>query len=402
MGFVNVTTGCAPSATSSRTRCPPGRSRWSPTPARCSPRCCAPAGALGLHGGRVLRPGTGHHGGAVRRLRPAPARDPGAGPGPGGHPGRPPAGAVLGAAPRTAHPGGAADRRAARRPGARWWRPTPGRWPARTAAGRRWRAPTACTGSPTWPSWPTRWSCSRSAAGRPPGAAGGGGAGSPPCTTPGWSGRTSPTWPTSSACRSATIGAATSGAAGRAARSRAGAGQPAGHLGHRRHAQGQLTGSLAALADDPAVRRGRARGGPGARVRRRPVLPARGDRRGAAHQPSRWWCSATSPRPSTRPWPASCARRASRCWRAPAPGCSRWATCSTTATGAGAQAAAAAPRPGPAAPLGRGAACRADRPRTACSACSRDYGIPVARTRAAGQRAGRAGRGRARSATRWC
>ena len=37
-------TGCGRSATSSRTRCPPGRSRWSPTPGRCSRRCCAATG----------------------------------------------------------------------------------------------------------------------------------------------------------------------------------------------------------------------------------------------------------------------------------------------------------------------------------------------------------------------
>ena len=34
---------CAPSATPRPARCPPGRWRWSPTPARCSPRCCGPA-----------------------------------------------------------------------------------------------------------------------------------------------------------------------------------------------------------------------------------------------------------------------------------------------------------------------------------------------------------------------
>ena len=35
------------SATSSATRCRPGRSRWSPTPGRCSRRCCAPDAPLG-------------------------------------------------------------------------------------------------------------------------------------------------------------------------------------------------------------------------------------------------------------------------------------------------------------------------------------------------------------------
>ena len=40
-------------------------------------------------------------------------------------------------------------------------------------------------------------------------------------------------------------------------------------------AQEQLSGSLAALADDPAVRRGRARRRPGARVRRGRLLPGR-------------------------------------------------------------------------------------------------------------------------------
>jgi acyl-CoA synthetase (NDP forming) len=35
---------CGPSGTASGTRCPRGRSRSSPTPARCSPPCCAPAG----------------------------------------------------------------------------------------------------------------------------------------------------------------------------------------------------------------------------------------------------------------------------------------------------------------------------------------------------------------------
>ena len=32
---------CAPWATPSETTCRPGRCHWSPTPARCSPRCCA-------------------------------------------------------------------------------------------------------------------------------------------------------------------------------------------------------------------------------------------------------------------------------------------------------------------------------------------------------------------------
>ena len=84
-------------------------------------------------------------------------------------------------------------------------RRTRARWPRPTARGRRWPARTACTGSVTWPSWPTPWSCSRPApAGprphrkphrKPPRA-------SPPCTTRAWNARTSRTWPPSSACRS--------------------------------------------------------------------------------------------------------------------------------------------------------------------------------------------------------
>src|SRR6266498_570893 len=75
-----------------------------------------------VHPGGVLRAGTRHPG---RRL-------PGVHAGPAGNPG--------------ARAGARGDARA---------------WPA---AGRRWRMPMACTGSATWPSWRTRWSCSRSAA----------------------------------------------------------------------------------------------------------------------------------------------------------------------------------------------------------------------------------------------
>ena len=50
----------------------------------------------------------------------------------------------------------------ARRAAVPWCRPTPARWPPPTAAGRRWLPPTACTGSPTWPRWPTPWNCSPS------------------------------------------------------------------------------------------------------------------------------------------------------------------------------------------------------------------------------------------------
>ena len=108
-----------------------------------------------------------------------------------------------------------------------WSPPTPAPSRQATAPGRRWRPPTACTASATWPSSRTRWSCSAPAAA--PGAADrllragaaaaparplcrtwrgpaavtdGRARDSPPCTTPGSSGRTSRTWRPPSASRS--------------------------------------------------------------------------------------------------------------------------------------------------------------------------------------------------------
>src|SRR5262249_15464749 len=97
---------------------------------------------------------------------------------------------------------------------------------------------------------------------------------------------------------------------------------------------------------------------------------------------SRWRCWPTSPRPSTPWWPGNCAPRASRCWKAPAPGCWRCATCWHTARGPRGRGLRRRTPPAASAGPGRCGPGRWHRPRR--SACS-------ATTGSAGSRRPRAG-----------
>ena len=61
-------------------------------------------------------------------------------------------------------------RPAPRKPAGRWSPPTPARWRRATAPGRRWPRRTACTASATWPNSRTPWNCSASPGARRAGA----------------------------------------------------------------------------------------------------------------------------------------------------------------------------------------------------------------------------------------
>ncbi len=190
MGFWNVRRGLrAMGYVEREDSSPSARSRWSPTRARCSPRCCGP-GAGWASTSRLVRPGAGHHHRRLRRPRRRRHRHPAAGAGAGDRPRRPPAalrrcagareagievvllpvgGSPLGAAMVAAHSGAVAGddatwealcddvtgsisgprpRRAGRHPGAAR-RSDGGR--ARRGAG--WRPST--TPAPSAPWWPT-------------------------------------------------------------------------------------------------------------------------------------------------------------------------------------------------------------------------------------------------------
>ena len=237
-----------------------------------------------------------------------------------------------------------------------WWPRIPARWPPTTAAGRRWPAPTACTGSATWPSWPTPWSCSRPAAGarRSP-------AGSRPVRRHRHRHRarlragTRARGGSRRRARRAVRGhrPADQGPAGRAARPRPGAGQPAGRVGHRGRTRGQLFRVAGRAGRRSGGGRGRAGRGPGPRARRGPVLPGRGAGRRAAHRQAAGGARATCPAPSTRTLAAELrqpglpvlegtAHRAAR----PAPSAAPWP--------AAPPAPGPAHRPGAAGPLERG------------------------------------------------
>ena len=244
------------------------------------------------HGGRALR-GAGRRGRGVGGAGPGLRRAPGAGPGrddrhPGavrGRPPRPPAGR-----PRRERPG----------------QPPPAADPARPA-------PEVTLESMfTLASWASR-----------------------PCTTRGWSARTSPMWPTSSGVPFAAISEETLGRLAGLLDPGLEPGNPLDVWGTGADARVQLAGSLAALAADPAVAAVALAVDLVHRVRRRRLLPARraGRRRGARRKP----VAVLSNVPGAID-PGTAARlrsgRRSRCWRAPAPACSPCATCSTTRPGA--------------------------------------------------------------------
>ena len=288
----------------------------------------------------------------LRRLRAEPARDPGAGAGPGGDPGRQPSCARCW--PRA---GGRTSRwccspRAAR--------PAAGRWCAHSgalaAADGGWEALAGAYGvhrvrdlaemADTLELFAVRPPLRRRAA-----------PASPPCTTRAWNARTSPTWPTSWACRS------------RRSASRPRHGWPGCSTrawsrptrwtcGAPAQAQEQLSrAALAALADDPAVAAVALAvdlvpefdGDESYPLAVTATAPAHQQAGGGAEQPC--------PPPSTRRPRPSCARRASRCWRAPAPACSPCATCWTTRGRPAASRPRTADDPDPAAPSALGPRC---------------------------------------------
>ena len=116
------------------------------------------------------------------------------------------------------------------------------------------------------------------------------------------------------------------GAPGRGPRARPGTHEPTRRLGHRRRGDRPVR----RLPDGARRRRRGGRGGaggrPGAGVRRRRRVPA-GTRPARWRTPtSRWWCSRTSPRRSTRRWPPTCGRAASPSSKAPGPGSGPWRT----------------------------------------------------------------------------
>ena len=153
---------------------------------------------------------------------------------------------------------------------------------------------------------------------------------SPPCTTPAWNARTSPTWPPSSACRSPPLAPRDPRPAGRGARPRPGAGQPARRVGDRPRHRAAVRRVPVRAGRRPGGRRGRAGRRPGPRVRRRRLLPAGGARGRRPTPANRSRCWPGCPPPSTRPPRPGCARPGSRSSKAPAAACSPCATCSTT------------------------------------------------------------------------
>ena len=162
MGFVNVARGLRALGYVEPDPLPPGRSRWSPIPARCSRRCCGRAAASAspspspparsssprprpTRGTRSTCPETRVLALVLEAIRDAAGlRE------------------VLADAPAADIPVVLLNV-GRRRPARRWWPRTPARWPRTTARGRHWPPPTACTGSATWRSWPTRWSSSAGA-----------------------------------------------------------------------------------------------------------------------------------------------------------------------------------------------------------------------------------------------
>ena len=288
MGFVDThDAACARSATSSATRCRPGRSRWSPTRARCSPRCCAPTGALEYSVVVSLRAGAGD----ARRPTTSPTRCRCPRPGSSGWCSRrcatrrgcgpalaeaaardiPVVALTVGTSVRgqalvDAHSGAIAGSDAG--------------WEALfTAYGvHRVRRPRRADRQPR------AFAIGRRPRRRRRAAA------SRPCTTPEPSGCWSPTWPSGSASRSRDLAPATIARLAVAARPRARADQPARRLGHRRRHRGPVRRLPGRPRRRPRGGRGRAGGRPGGGVRRRRVVPAGAREPAGAAPTSRWRC----------------------------------------------------------------------------------------------------------------
>ena len=293
-GSSTSSAGCARSATSSATRCRPGRSRWSPTPGSVFSALLRTHRRLGVLPRRLLGPGAGHH---DRRL-PRPTRS------------RLPETRVVGLVLETLRDAGRAAR-------PRWPRRrradvpvvalTVGTSPrgrplvdahsgalagSRRGAGRRCSRRTACTGSTTSTSWPTRLELLRD---RPAGPAGG------PAGIA--------TVHDSGAERVLAADVAerarrpVRAAVGRRPRERLAGLLDPGSSRPTRWTSGAPAPTprtcspscLAALADDPSGRRGRARGRPGPGVRRRRVVPAGARPAGRPHRQAGRGAVATSP-----------------------------------------------------------------------------------------------------------
>ena len=319
--------GCARSATSSATRCPRGRSRWSRTPGRCSPRCCART--AGWSTPSPSRP--------ARSWSPRPAdylgyalsraRDPRGRAGAGDDAGRPRAGGRPGVRRGARRAGGRADR------GRLDARPRPRRRPLGCDRGlrRRWEALFAAYGvhrADDLGELVDSLECF--AVGRRVRRRAGG------IATVHDSGAERVLAADVAERAGRPVRAAVGSdreATGRPAGPRARAHQPARRLGRRPRHGATLRGLPGRPGRRRRGRRGRARGRPGAGVRRRRVLPARARPAGRGDRQARR--GALEPRRRRRPaaGDGAAGRRASRSSRGPAPGSARWGTCATRRSG---------------------------------------------------------------------